>query len=700
MADENDHDKPNRPRGGPPRPDASAGRQPMRMLFFWLLVLFAAPTLILLYRASHDQDVERLPWHEFERYLLDDRVQDAVVVEDPSSGYTIKTIRGSYWPPNVDVSDDKALVKYRVEVVLTDSLLDLLRDHTEYSAERNSNMVGSILLSLLPILILVALIYFLFSRQLKAAGRGALQFGKSRARMINPSQERVTLKDVSGITEAKEEMQEIIEYLRDPARFQKLGGRIPKGVLMVGPPGTGKTLLARAIAGEADVPFFSISGSDFVEMFVGVGASRVRDMFEEGKRHAPCLVFIDEIDAVGRSRFSGIGGGHDEREQTLNALLVEMDGFETNSGIIVIAATNRPDVLDPALLRPGRFDRQIRIDLPDVNGRLGILRLHAKKIKMATGVDLGVIARGTPGFSGADLANLINEAALLAARNGKEAVELGDLEEARDKVAWGKERRSRKIDEKDRLVTAYHEAGHALVGIYSKHGTPLHKITIIPRGVAYLGATMHLPEQDRYTHSRSELMDELAMLMGGRVAEKLIFGEVTSGAAADIRQATDIARRMVCQWGMSEKMGPLSYSGRDEPVFLGRDIVRNEDYSPETAREIDIEVRQIIDATVHTVTALLSAHREQLERLAKKLLEVETLSAQQVYDLLGLELPVPQALADAVPDGPSAAAAADDEAAATADAEAAADGTAPSAAAAAEAGADNAGTAGPGTPTP
>ena len=379
-------------------------------------------------------------------------------------------------------------------------------------------------------------------------------------------------------------------------------------------------------------------------------------------------------------------------DKTMTALII-MDGFGINEGVVIIAATNRPDVLDPALLRAGRFDRQIRIDLPDVNGRLGILRLHAKKIKMAAGVDLGVIARGTPGFSGADLANLINEAALLAARNGKEAVELADLEEARDKVAWGKERRSRKIDEKDRLVTAYHEAGHALVGIFSKHGTPLHKITIIPRGVAYLGATMHLPEQDRYTHSRSELMDELAMLMGGRVAEKLIFGEVTSGAAADIRQATDIARRMVCQWGMSEKMGPLSYSGREEPVFLGRDIVRSEDYSPETAREIDIEVRQIIDTTVHTVTALLSAHREQLERLAKKLLEVETLSAQQVYDLLGLELPVSHALTDTAADGRTAAD--DDDGAA-----AAAEGTAPVATGAAEDGADGAGKADPGAPTP
>ena len=609
----------------------------MRMLFFWLVVLFACPTLILLYRASHDQDVEALPWYEFEELLTSDRVQDATVVEDPSSGYMIKVVRGSYWPANVEVGDKTALVKYRAKVVLTESLLDLLREHTEYKAEQNSNLLSSILLSLLPILILVGLIYFLFSRQLKAAGRGALQFGKSRARMMNPSQEKVTFKDVSGITEAKEEMHEIIEYLRDPGKFQKLGGRIPKGVLMVGPPGSGKTLMARAIAGEADVPFFSISGSDFVEMFVGVGASRVRDMFEEGKRHAPCLVFIDEIDAVGRSRFSGIGGGHDEREQTLNALLVEMDGFETNSGIIVIAATNRPDVLDPALLRPGRFDRQIRIDLPDVNGRLGILMLHAKKIKLAGGVDLGLIARGTPGFSGADLANLINEAALLAARNAKEAVELVDMEEARDKVAWGKERRSRKIDERDRQVTAYHEAGHALTGIFCRNGIPLHKITIIPRGVAYLGATMHLPEQDRYTHSRSELLDELAMLMGGRVAERLVFGEVTSGAAADIRQATEIAKKMVCQWGMSDVIGPLSYAGREDHIFLGRDITRSENFSPETAREIDLEIRRLISETEQRVTASLTQNRSKRELLAKTLLEVETLTAQQVYALLGMD---------------------------------------------------------------
>jgi cell division protease FtsH len=459
--------------------------------------------------------------------------------------------------------------------------------------------------------------------------------------MISPTQERVTFADVSGITEAKDEMQEVVEYLRDPRKFQRLGGRIPRGVLMVGPPGTGKTLLARAIAGEAEVPFFSISGSDFVEMFVGVGASRVRDMFEEGKRHAPCIIFIDEIDAVGRARGTGLGGGHDEREQTLNALLVEMDGFETNTGVIVIAATNRPDVLDNALLRPGRFDRQISIDLPDLRGRLGILRLKAKKVQLGKDADLKTIARGTPGFSGADLDNLINEAALMAARQNKECVGHSDLEEARDKVRWGKERRSRKIDERDRQITAFHEAGHAVVRIMCDKASPLHKITIIPRGIAYLGAVMHLPEDDRYTQSQSEFEAELAVMMAGRVAEKLIFGEVTSGAAADIRQSTDVAKKMVCQWGMSKTMGPLSYTSREEHIFLGREITRNEEFSPETARELDCEIRRIISEAEKRAEIILSREMDRLKLLAETLLQDETLDARQVYELLGMEYHAP-----------------------------------------------------------
>jgi cell division protease FtsH len=609
---------------------------PLRHLVFWFVVLFTVPVILVVSKLASHRDVDQLIQSEFEDLLVAGRVEQVIVVEDPGSG--IQTLTGTYWPENTDLNNASAKERFSVKVVYSEALDAMLRQYCNVRrADPSNNLLSNLLISLLPILLLVGLIYFLFSRQLRAAGKGALQFGKSRARMITPSQERVTLKDVCGIAEAKEEMQEIIEYLRDPGRFQKLGGRIPRGVLMVGPPGTGKTLLARAIAGEADVPFFSISGSDFVEMFVGVGASRVRDMFEEGKRHAPCLIFIDEIDAVGRSRFSGIGGGHDEREQTLNALLVEMDGFETNSGVIVIAATNRPDVLDPALLRPGRFDRQITIDLPDLKGRLGILKLHAKKVRLAPETDMRLIARGTPGFSGADLANLINEAALLAAREGKEAVDISDLEEARDKVRWGKERRSRKIDEKDRRVTAYHEAGHALVGVMCKEATPLHKITIIPRGVAYLGATMHLPLQDRYTKSKTELFDELAVLMGGRVAEQLIFQQVTSGAAMDIQQATGIAKKMVCQWGMSDKMGPLSYSGREEHIFLGRDITRSEDYSPETAREIDLEIRRIVDDAEERVETILTDNLDKLKALAETLLERETLAASEVYDVLGME---------------------------------------------------------------
>ena len=400
-----------------------------------------------------------------------------------------------------------------------------------------------------------------------------MSFGKSRARLLSRDKNKVTFKDVAGMQEAKEEVEEIIEFLKDPKKFQRLGGRIPKGVLMVGPPGTGKTLLAKAIAGEADVPFFSISGSDFVEMFVGVGASRVRDMFEQGKKNAPCIIFIDEIDAVGRSRFSGIGGGHDEREQTLNALLVEMDGFDTQEGVIIMAATNRPDVLDTALLRPGRFDRQIVIDMPDLNGREEILKVHARDVKLAKDVDFKVIARGTPGFSGADLANLINEAALLAARNDKKGVGMEEMEEARDKVRWGRERRSRVMDEKDKKITAYHEAGHALVMCKLEFTEPLHKVTIIPRGM-YLGATFSLPEKDKYHESKKQLLDEIAGIMGGRIAEELIFGDYTSGAAGDIKQATHIARKMVTEWGMSEKIGMVNVSDREEHLFLGRDLFK------------------------------------------------------------------------------------------------------------------------------
>jgi cell division protease FtsH len=503
----------------------------------------------------------------------------------------------------------------------------------EVTPRTDSNFLASALLGFMPIALFLLILYFFFRQQIRMAGKGALNFGKSKARMMARDKNKITFKDVAGVEEAKEEVTEIVEFLRDPKRFQKLGGRIPKGVLMVGPPGTGKTLLARAIAGEADVPFFSISGSDFVEMFVGVGASRVRDMFEQGKKSAPCLIFIDEIDAVGRHRGHGLGGGHDEREQTLNALLVEMDGFDTQEGVIIIAATNRPDVLDPALLRPGRFDRQITVALPDVKGREEILRVHARKVKLADDVDLSVIARGTPGYSGAELANVINEAALLAARKAMKAISLPELEEARDKVRWGRERRSLAISEKEKENTAYHEAGHAILNILLEHTDPLHKVTIIPRGRA-LGVTMMLPEGDKFNTRKKELIDDLCVTMGGRVAEELIFGDVTSGASGDIRMATWYARKMVCQWGMSEKLGMVEYGDHEEHVFLGRDLGRSRDYSEATAQEIDREVKKLCDDAYERARQMITEHRDKLEAIAKALLEFETLDGKQIRDII------------------------------------------------------------------
>src|SRR5712672_1147818 len=488
------------------------------------------------------------------------------------------------------------------------------------------------LLTAAPLFLLVGF-WNIMMRQMQAGGNKALSFGKSRARLLTAQQKKATFKDVAGIDEPKEELYEIIDFLKDPQKFQKLGGRIPKGVLLVGPPGTGKTLLARAIAGEANVPFFSISGSDFVEMFVGVGASRVRDLFEQGKKNAPCIIFIDEIDAVGRHRGHGVGGGHDEREQTLNQLLVEMDGFESNEGVILIAATNRPDVLDPALLRPGRFDRQITVNLPDVKGREEILRVHAKKVKLAEGVDLAVIARGTPGYSGAELANVINEAALLAARRGLKGITLAELEEARDKVRWGKERRSLALSEKEKQNTAYHEAGHALLLELLPHTEPLHKVTIIPRGPS-LGSTMWLPEEDKYTNRKNELLAGLSVSMGGRVAEEIIFGDITNGARGDIRGATAIARRMVCEWGMSEKMGMVEYGEHEDYVFLGRDISRARDYSEATAEQIDGEVRKLLGGGRHTEQKTQTAYRQRLNTIAKGLLEYETLDGSQIKEIL------------------------------------------------------------------
>jgi cell division protease FtsH len=497
------------------------------------------------------------------------------------------------------------------------------------------------LIQVVPI-VLIGAVWIFMLRQMQTGGNKALSFGKSRARLLSMQQKKVTFKDVAGVEEAKEELREIIEFLREAQKFQKLGGRIPKGVLLVGPPGTGKTLLARAVAGEANVPFFSISGSDFVEMFVGVGASRVRDLFEQGKKNAPCIIFIDEIDAVGRHRGAGLGGGHDEREQTLNQLLVEMDGFESNEGVILMAATNRPDVLDPALLRPGRFDRRVVVNRPDVRGREEILRVHTRKIPLAEDVDLSVLARGTPGFSGADLANMVNEAALAAARQNRKAVLQYDFELAKDKVLMGVERKSLLLTDEEKKNTAYHEAGHALVAAKMPHSDPLHKVTIIPRGMA-LGVTMQLPTDDRHNYYKNYLETQIAILMGGRIAEEMFLNVMSTGAGNDIERATDVARKMVCEWGMSD-LGPLTFGKKEEQIFLGREIAQHRDYSEDTAIKIDQEVRKLVNNGYTTAKSILADNRDALERIARALIEREVLDANEIKLLVdGKDLPPVQA---------------------------------------------------------
>jgi len=520
----------------------------------------------------------------------------------------------------------------------TDSLTkDLHASKVSFSIkDPQSNILLPILFNVGPFVLLGA-IWFFMLRQMQSGGNKALSFGKSRARLLSMQQKKITFKDVAGVDEAKEELKEIIEYLREPQKFQKLGGRIPKGVLLVGPPGTGKTLLARAVAGEANVPFFSISGSDFVEMFVGVGASRVRDLFEQGKKNAPCIIFIDEIDAVGRHRGAGLGGGHDEREQTLNQLLVEMDGFESNDGVILVAATNRPDVLDPALLRPGRFDRRVVVGLPDVRGREEILRVHVKKVPVSDDTNLNVLARGTPGFSGADLANMVNEAALNAARMNRKQVTMYDFELAKDKVLMGAERKSMLLTEEEKRVTAYHEAGHALVSFRREHSDPIHKVTIIPRGMA-LGVTIFLPG-DRHNYTREYLEANLAISYGGRVAEEIFLNQMSTGAGSDIETATDLARRMVCEYGMS-RLGPLTFGKKEEQIFLGREIAQHRDFSEETARQIDLEVRRLIDEAYQSAHAIVESHADAMHRIAAALLERETIDAEEVRMLIeGQELP-------------------------------------------------------------
>jgi cell division protease FtsH len=525
--------------------------------------------------------------------------------------------------------------EFRTHIVDSPDLIKLLRDkgvRISVKPPDQNPWYMSLLISWFPMVLLIG-VWIFFMRQMQGGGAKALSFGKARARLVSEKHNKITFADVAGVEEAKQELCEIIEFLKDPQRFQKLGGKIPKGVLLVGPPGTGKTLLAKAIAGEANVPFFSISGSDFVEMFVGVGASRVRDLFEQGKKHAPCIIFMDEIDAVGRHRGAGLGGGHDEREQTLNQLLVEMDGFETNEGVILIAATNRPDVLDPALLRPGRFDRQVVVSRPDVKGREEILRVHARRIPLAPGVELKVLARGTPGFSGADLANLVNEAALLAARQGKKLVEMIDFENAKDKVLMGVERRSMIISEEEKRTIAYHEAGHALVAQMLPGADPVHKVTIIPRGRA-LGLTQQLPTDDKYNYSKDYLLNRITILLGGRAAEEMVLNQQTTGAGDDLEKATEMARKMVCEWGMSEKLGPLTFGKREEPIFLGREFARQQDYSEETAVLIDAEVKQIVLDCASRARQILEEKIGKLHGVARALLEHESLNGEEIARIL------------------------------------------------------------------
>ena len=621
MADE----KPPKIKGNKPKADSEDRFPNPRSWMLWALGIFMVVMLFQVGKTANSGAVDKVDYATLENWI--------------SSGIEVKG-HIEHPPPNASVMC--TITGYRVEggKKIPFSFEDKLDEDQEkslkasgfQSRDKNTMLMG-FLVNLLPILLIFLLIWFVLIRQIRSAGRGAMSFGKSKARMLNKGKNKITFKDVAGVDEACEEVSELVDFLKDPKKFQKLGGKIPKGILMVGAPGTGKTLLAKAIAGEAEAAFFSISGSDFVEMFVGVGASRVRDMFEQARKNTPCLIFIDEIDAVGRSRGHGLGGGNDEREQTLNALLVEMDGFDTQDGIIIIAATNRPDVLDPALLRPGRFDRQLAVNLPDVRGREDILKVHAKKVKLAKGVDLSIIARGTPGFSGAELANLLNEAALLAARTDKKSINMTELEEARDKVRWGRERRSMAMTDEDKKITAWHEAGHALLNVLLKKCHPLHKVTIIPRGQA-LGATMSLPKEDVLNRQSKEMRETIAMTMAGRIAEEIVTGDLSTGASSDIKQATGMARAMVTQWGMSDKLGMVLYGDSDDYVFLGKEISQNKTYSEQTSQQIDAEVRRLIDEGYQLAKKLIDDNRDKLDLIANALLEHETLDGKQVEDIV------------------------------------------------------------------
>lgn len=646
----------NKRRDLPPRKSRRPGKEdpegkesfswkgPLRNLGFWVVIILAFIFAYSLYTSS-SRDVAEISYSEFLKQLDNKNIASITFIE--------RTIEGRLKTETSLTTEDGSgrYTKFKARIPFNDNNFSLVNRIEEAGVVINAKTEGpnyfSIIISIAPWFLLI-FIWLFFIRQMQGASgpRGLFSFGKSRAKLLTDERPKVTFNDVAGVEEAKVELQEVIEFLKDPGKFQKLGGKIPKGALLLGPPGSGKTLLARAVAGEAGVPFFSMSGSDFVEMFVGVGASRVRDLFDQGKKNAPCIIFIDEIDAVGRHRGAGLGGGHDEREQTLNQLLVEMDGFESNEGVILIAATNRPDILDPALLRPGRFDRQIVVDSPDVRGREGILSVHTKKIKLGGDVELDILARGTPGLSGADLANLVNEAALLAARNNRDSVTMVDFEEAKDKVMMGTERKSLVISEKEKKIIAYHEAGHALMSKYLPEADPVHKVTIIPRGMA-LGTTHYLPVDEKHIHSKEYIEATLVYAMGGRLAEKIVFDQTSTGAKNDLERATDIAQKMVCQWGMSEKLGPIAFGKREEQIFLGREIAQHRDYSEETARMIDEEVKLILVKAEKKGNDILTEHRDKLDKVAQALLEREVLDGHEIDVLIGREgsedIPTPKA---------------------------------------------------------
>jgi len=598
-----------------------AMKQSQKTLALWLVIILVSIS-VLHFMSQKPQGVKEISFSEFlEAAKVGNVAEVSIQGEEYTGKFKEAHDQGAYFVTVGPIDSEKTL-----------DLLSSTDAKVEYKRPKETPFWQSFLISWLPMLLLFG--FFFFSmRQIQVGPGKAMSFGRSKARMLTEDKRKVTFADVAGIDEAKEELQEIIEFLKTPKKFTKLGGRIPKGVLLLGSPGCGKTLLARAVAGEAGVPFFSISGSDFVEMFVGVGASRVRDLFEQGKKNAPCIVFIDEIDAVGRHRGAGLGGGHDEREQTLNQLLVEMDGFESNEGVIIMAATNRPDVLDPALLRPGRFDRRIYIPRPDVKGREGILAVHAKRLTLAEGVNLAILARGTPGFSGADLESVVNEAALLAARRNKESVDMSDFEQAKDKVMMGTERKSLAITPEEKKTTAYHEAGHAIVAKLTPGTDPIHKVTIIPRGAA-LGLTQQLPTDDRYMQNRQFCENSISVLLGGRVAEEAVFGQPTTGAGNDIERATELARKMVCEWGMSEKLGPLAFGKKEEAIFLGREIAQHSDYSEQTALEIDGEIKRVVMEGYARARKIVSENIDKLHALASTLLELEVLDGEQINTIM------------------------------------------------------------------